>query len=72
MAWGDKEVTRVWVHTCTLDGPQALPFYMGQGFVPYARFVEVFPDPRGANACGERLLGEEAPQVPLLEAGAAA
>jgi GNAT superfamily N-acetyltransferase len=53
MAWGDKEVTRVWVHTCTLDGPQALPFYMGQGFVPYARFVEVFPDPRGANARGE-------------------
>ncbi len=72
MAWGDKEVTRVWVHTCTLDGPQALPFYMGQGFVPYARFVEVFPDPRGANARGERLLGEEAPQVPLLEAGPAA
>jgi hypothetical protein len=51
----------VWVHTCTLDGPSALPFYMAQGFVPYARFVEVFPDPRGLG-----LLGEEAPQVPVL------
>lgn len=60
-AWGHADVTRVWVHTCTLDGPQALPFYMGQGFTPCARFVEVFPDPRGRG-----LLGDEAPQVPVL------
>lgn len=60
-AWGREGVSRVWVHTCTLDGPSALPFYMAQGFVPYARFVEVFPDPRGLG-----LLGEEAPQVPVL------
>lgn len=63
IAWARAGVERVWVHTCTLDGPQALPFYMGQGFVPYARFVEVFPDPRGLG-----LLGEEAPQVPLIPA----
>lgn len=59
--WGREGVSRVWVHTCTLDGHQALPFYMTQGFVPYARFVEVFPDPRGRG-----LLGDEAPQVPVL------
>ena len=56
-------VTRVWVHTCTLDHPRALPFYMAAGFVPYARTVETFADPR--------LLGllprEAAPQVPLLD-----
>jgi GNAT superfamily N-acetyltransferase len=61
LAWGRKDMARVWVHTCTLDGPQALPFYIGQGFVPYARFVEVFPDPRAAG-----LLDGEAPYVPIL------
>lgn len=57
-------VERVWVHTCTLDGPSALGFYIRSGFVPYARAVEVFPDPR--------LLGilpmDSAPQIPLLGA----
>jgi len=27
--------TRVWVHTCTLDHPNALPNYVARGFVPY-------------------------------------
>ncbi|WP_188546959.1 GNAT family N-acetyltransferase [Rhodococcoides trifolii] len=27
------EVTRVWVHTCTLDGPSALANYQARGFV---------------------------------------
>jgi GNAT superfamily N-acetyltransferase len=26
---------RVWVHTCTLDGPHALPNYTARGLVPY-------------------------------------
>ncbi len=26
---------RVWVHTCTLDHPHALPNYVSRGFVPY-------------------------------------
>jgi len=26
---------RVWVHTCTLDGPHALANYQARGFVPY-------------------------------------
>ncbi|WP_225206039.1 GNAT family N-acetyltransferase [Novosphingobium huizhouense] len=63
LAW-TPGVARVWVHTCTLDGPQALPFYMGQGFTPYARFVEVFPDPR----LGGMLPGDAAPQQPVIRA----
>jgi len=27
--------TRVWVHTCTLDHPHALPNYLARGFAPY-------------------------------------
>ncbi len=25
----------VWLHTCTLDGPAALPNYLARGLVPY-------------------------------------
>jgi GNAT superfamily N-acetyltransferase len=48
-------VSRVWVHTCTLDDPRAVGFYVGQGFVPVARFVEVFRDPRAAGLLGTDL-----------------
>lgn len=27
--------SRLWLHTCTLDGPHALPNYLARGFVPY-------------------------------------
>ena len=27
--------TRVWLHTCTLDSPAALPNYLARGFAPY-------------------------------------
>ena len=37
---------RVLVHTCSLDHPQALQFYIRSGFRPYARAVEVADDPR--------------------------
>ena len=39
-------INRVWVHTCDLDHPGALGFYQAQGFVPFARAVEILPDPR--------------------------
>jgi GNAT superfamily N-acetyltransferase len=26
---------RVWLHTCTLDHPSALPNYIARGFIPY-------------------------------------
>ncbi|MGH7538602.1 MAG: GNAT family N-acetyltransferase, partial [Gemmatimonadales bacterium] len=33
-AWA-LQPTRVWVHTCTLDHPNARPNYLARGFVPY-------------------------------------
>lgn len=35
-AWRGQP-TRVWLHTCTLDGPAALPNYVARGFVPYKK-----------------------------------
>jgi GNAT superfamily N-acetyltransferase len=35
-AW-DTGTSRVWLHTCTLDGPAALPNYLARGFQPYRR-----------------------------------
>lgn len=61
LAWRDG-VSRVHVHTCTLDHPAALPAYRHAGFTAYKRAVERFPDPR--------LLGtlplDCAPQLPVV------
>jgi GNAT superfamily N-acetyltransferase len=38
---------RVWLHTCTLDDPAALPNYLKRGFRPFKRetyFTTVMPD----------------------------
>jgi GNAT superfamily N-acetyltransferase len=60
-AWRGS-VSRVHVHTCSLDHPAALSAYRRAGFTPYKRAIERFTDPR--------LLGilprDCAPQVPLL------
>jgi hypothetical protein len=37
---------RLFVHTCTLDHPAAVAFYMRSGFRPYKRAVEMADDPR--------------------------
>lgn len=37
------------VHTCTLDSPGALDFYVRSGFVPVRQKVEVQLDPRGRS-----------------------
>ncbi len=55
-------VTRLWVHTCSLDAPSALGFYQRAGFTPFAQAVEVFPDPRLIGLLPE----DAAPHVPLL------
>ena len=55
-------VTRVWVHTCTLDHPRALGFYRASGFVAVKRTIETFPDPRATGL----LPIDVAPQIPLL------
>ena len=44
-AW-EAPIERLWVHTCTLDHPRALGFYMRSGFRPYKRAVEIADDPR--------------------------
>ena len=55
-------VTRLHVHTCSLDHPAALGAYRRAGFVPFKRAVELFTDPR--------LLGilprDCAPHIPLI------
>ncbi|MGH7719983.1 MAG: GNAT family N-acetyltransferase [Gemmatimonadaceae bacterium] len=33
-AWA-TDASRVWLHTCTLDNPAALPNYLARGFKPY-------------------------------------
>ena len=61
-AWASNP-QRVWVHTCTLDHPQALAFYLKAGFTPYKRAIEVTDDPR--------LTGETppsaAPHIPVIK-----
>ena len=55
--WPGREATRrVWVHTCDLDGPYALPNYQRRGFRVFA--VERSPEP-----------GEPGPAGPRGEAG---
>jgi len=44
-AWA-APIARFHVHTCTLDHPAALPFYIRSGFTPVARRIEIAPDPR--------------------------
>jgi GNAT superfamily N-acetyltransferase len=60
-AWSDS-TARVWLHTCSLDGPMALSFYMKCGFRPYKRAIEVADDPRILGVLPE----DAAPQVPII------
>jgi GNAT superfamily N-acetyltransferase len=60
-AWS-KSAARVWLHTCTLDGPAALSFYLKCGFRPYKRAIEVADDPRLRGILPENA----APQVPII------
>ena len=45
LAWA-RPIHRFWVHTCTLDHPAALPFYVRSGFRPFRQQVEIEDDPR--------------------------
>jgi GNAT superfamily N-acetyltransferase len=60
-AWREG-VSRVHVHTCTLDHPAALSAYRRAGFTPYKRAIERFPDPRLLGV----LPSDCAPQIPLV------
>ena len=61
LAW-QHNPKRVWLHTCTLDHPQALAFYTKAGFRPYKRALEIADDPR---VTGE-IARTAAPHIPLL------
>ncbi len=61
LAWS-QPVTRVWIHTCTLDHPRALPFYVRSGFVPFKRELEIADDPRALGKSPK----DSAPQFPLI------
>lgn len=60
-AWS-KPIARFWVHTCSLDDPGALGFYIRSGFVPFKRQIEIMDDPRLIGL----LPRDAAPNVPLL------
>jgi N-acetylglutamate synthase-like GNAT family acetyltransferase len=60
-AWS-YSTARVWLHTCNLDSPAALSFYMKCGFRPYKRAIEVADDPRIRGILPE----DAAPHVPII------
>lgn len=61
MAW-NKGIERVWVHTCTLDHPNSVEFYMKSGFKPFRRQVEVLDDPRFNGVISK----SSAPHIPII------
>ncbi len=61
LAWA-RPITRLWLHTCTMDSHDALPFYLRSGFRAIRRQVEVFDDPRLVGA----LPRDAAPQEPVI------
>lgn len=61
IAWA-CEAQRLTVHTCTLDHPRALGFYLRSGFTAYKRAIEIVDDPRLTGA----LPRTAAPFVPLI------
>ncbi|WEZ82942.1 GNAT family N-acetyltransferase [Rhizobium sp. 32-5/1] len=61
LAWRHP-IERFWLHTCTLDSPQALPFYMRSGFKPFKRQIEIADDPRLSG----RSPRDAAPHLPIL------
>lgn len=60
-AW-EQPISRLWVHTCSFDHPNALGFYQRSGFRPYAVMVEVHRDPRLTG----HLPKTASPRVPLI------
>jgi GNAT superfamily N-acetyltransferase len=62
-AWSRSPgIGRFWVHTCTNDHPEALAFYIRSGFVPYARGIECYADPRLDGV----LPKQAAPHIPII------
>lgn len=62
IAWS-KPISRLWVHTSSMDHPNALGFYRRSGFIPYARKIEIADDPRLTGLVPR----SAAPQIPIIE-----
>jgi GNAT superfamily N-acetyltransferase len=62
LAWS-RQVSRVWVHTCTLDHPSALAFYQRSGFRAFRQQIEIADDPR-LDGTAPR---DAAKHVPIIE-----
>ncbi len=61
IAWS-RPIERFWLHTCTLDHPNALAFYQRSGFEAVKREVEIYDDPRVLGITRRNA----APHVPIL------
>jgi GNAT superfamily N-acetyltransferase len=57
-----QSIKRFWVHSCTLDHPDALAFYIRSGFKAYERRIEVATDPRLTQEASIDAL----PHVPVI------
>lgn len=53
---------RLHLHTCTLDHPNALKFYLKWGFHPWKRAIEIAPDPRLTG----NVRATAAPHIPMI------
>ncbi len=62
LAW-DRPITRFHLHTCTLDSPGALGFYIRSGFKPTRQQVEIADDPRVTGV----LPRDAGPHIPIFE-----
>jgi GNAT superfamily N-acetyltransferase len=58
-----RPVTRVWLHTRSLDHPAALAFYRRAGFRPFRRQIEISDDPRLDGTVPRSAAGH----VPIIE-----
>ena len=63
IAWS-KPIKRFWLHTCTSDHPNALPFYIRAGFSPFRRQIEIIDDPRLTGTVSAR----SALHIPMIVA----
>ena len=62
LSWS-RPITRVWVHTCTLDHPSALAFYQRSGFRAFRRQIEVADDPRLVDGTAPRHVAKHVPVI---------
>lgn len=62
LAWA-QPIRRFHVHTCTLDSPGALNFYIRSGFTPIRQDVEIVDDPRLSGV----LPRDAGPHIPIFE-----